>query len=414
MKPASVVKAYRNYLSSHEISEVASYSTVYYISLKASRSLLKSNHNRGFDDEHGNYKAVIGEHIAYRYEVLSVLGKGSFGRVYKVQDHKTNTTLALKIIKSGRNYRKAGTTEAQLLKLVKEKDPSCRHHIVQILKALAFRKHICIVFELLSMSLGEFMKQNYYHGSSLCLIRRFAVQILQALRLLYQLRVVHSDLKPDNILLRHPTKSALKVIDLGSGCFEDTRVNTYVQSRFYRAPEVVLGLPVTMKIDMWSFGCVLAELFLGYPLFKCEDERELVLAFAELRGPPPMQLLKKAQRASTFFDAEGNPKVVANSRGLTRKPSSTTLEEVLSCPDRQFVEFVSLCLEWDPDKRLSPVAALSHEWITDGRNEVETQKLVLRQGTRHSRHSSCNDLVVPYPSQPMTTRERRRFEFGTN
>jgi serine/threonine protein kinase len=411
MKPASVVKAYQNSLSSFELSEVASYSTVYYISLKASRSLLKSHHSRGFDDEHGNYKAVIGEHIAYRYELLSVLGKGSFGRVYKVEDHKTHTTFALKIIKSGRNYRKAGTTEAQLLKLVKEKDPSCRHHIIQIVKALAFRKHICIVFELLSISLGEFMSQNSFHGSSLCLIRRFSVQILQALRLLYQLKVVHSDLKPDNILLRHPTKSALKVIDLGSGCFEDTRINPYVQSRFYRAPEVVLGLPVTMKIDMWSFGCVLAELFLGYPLFKCEDERELVLAFAELRGPPPLQLLRKAQRAGAFFDAEGNPKVVANSRGLTRKPSSTTLDEVLSCPDPKFVELVSLCLEWDPDKRLSPVAALSHEWITDGRGEVEAPKLVRSRRTHHRRHSSYIE-VAPPPLVPNTTRERRQFEFG--
>ena len=79
--------------------------------------------------------------------------------------------------------------------------------------------------------------------------------------------VVHRDLKPENILLCQPGRSAVKVIDFGSSCFETQPVYSYIQSRFYRSPEVILGLPYYCAIDMWSLGCVLAELILGLPLF---------------------------------------------------------------------------------------------------------------------------------------------------
>jgi dual specificity tyrosine-phosphorylation-regulated kinase 2/3/4 len=74
---------------------------------------------------------------------------------------------------------------------------------------------------------------------------------------------VHCDLKPENILLKGPTKSTIKLIDFGSSCFENERLYTYIQSRFYRSPEVILGMPYGMPIDMWSFGCILAELYSG-------------------------------------------------------------------------------------------------------------------------------------------------------
>ena len=75
--------------------------------------------------------------------------------------------------------------------------------------------------------------------------------------------IVHCDLKPENILLRKINKSGIKIIDFGSGCFEDQKIYTYIQSRFYRAPEIVLGIPYSSAIDMWSFGCILYELYVG-------------------------------------------------------------------------------------------------------------------------------------------------------
>lgn len=93
-------------------------------------------------------------------------------------------------------------------------------------------------------------------------------------------QLIHCDLKPENILLVQPQRSAIKVIDFGSSCFVDERMYTYVQSRFYRSPEVILGLPYGCEIDMWSFGCILAELYMGYPLFPggCTIAAEHVLS----------------------------------------------------------------------------------------------------------------------------------------
>ena len=84
--------------------------------------------------------------------------------------------------------------------------------------------------------------------------------------------IIHCDLKPENILLKHPKRSNVKVIDFGSSCKSNKRMYTYIQSRFYRSPEVILGLPYTVAIDMWSLGCILVEMYTGEPLFSGTDQ----------------------------------------------------------------------------------------------------------------------------------------------
>jgi len=103
--------------------------------------------------------------------------------------------------------------------------------------------------------------------------------------------VVHCDLKPENILLRYKNKSAIKIIDFGTGCVEHNIVYTYIQSRYYRAPEVILGISYTSAIDMWSFGCILLELYCGYPVFAGEDEAEQLAIIMEYFGVPPYTFL---------------------------------------------------------------------------------------------------------------------------
>ena len=76
---------------------------------------------------------------------------------------------------------------------------------------------------------------------------------------------------------------------------------TYIQSRFYRSPEVILGLPYSMPIDMWSLGCILAELYTGYPLFPGENEVEQLACIMEIQGLPPQNILEQATRRRLFF-----------------------------------------------------------------------------------------------------------------
>ena len=137
-----------------------------------------------------------------------------------------------------------------------------------------YRNHQCLVFEMLSLNLYELLKNTQFGGVSLNLIRKFGKQVLQSLSFLSRpdVDIIHCDLKPENILLRHPKKSGIKVIDFGSSCRSNKRMYSYIQSRFYRSPEVMLGLPYSTSIDMWSLGCILVEMHTGEPLFSGSDQ----------------------------------------------------------------------------------------------------------------------------------------------
>ncbi|XP_047493823.1 dual specificity tyrosine-phosphorylation-regulated kinase 4-like [Penaeus chinensis] len=167
----------------------------------------------------------------------------------------------------------------------------------------------------------------------------------------------------ENVLLKQRGSSSIRVIDFGSSCYVHQRVYTYIQSRFYRSPEVILGLPYGLPIDMWSLGCILAELYTGYPLFPGENEVEQLACIMEVLSLPPHHLLIAASRRRLFFDSKGNPRCVTNSKGKKRRPGSRDLASVLKCSDLNFVHFISRCLEWDPSSRMTPEEALQHEWL---------------------------------------------------
>ena len=118
------------------------------------------------------------------------------------------------------------------------------------------------------MNLYEYIKQNNFSGVSEAFVKSIAFQLLTSVSFLQKHNIIHCDLKPENIILTNASKSStIKVIDFGSSCFDNEKLYAYIQSRYYRAPEIILGLGYNPQIDMWSIGCILAELYLG----KCED-----------------------------------------------------------------------------------------------------------------------------------------------
>lgn len=200
----------------------------------------------------------------------------------------------------------------------------------------------------------------------------------------------------------------MQVIDFGSSCYENHRVYTYIQSRFYRAPEVILGLRYGLPIDMWSLGCILAELHLGYPLLPGEDESDQLACMIELLGMPPARLIEQSKRAKMFFSSKGYPRYCmattrpdgsielqggSSRRGKPRGPPGyRSLATALKAKGQQqgsnsssngtsngangtgnaaewsedetlFVDFISRCLDWDPDTRMTPDEALRHGWL---------------------------------------------------
>jgi dual specificity tyrosine-phosphorylation-regulated kinase 2/3/4 len=367
--------------------------------------------NFGYDDDRGDYNIVIGDHLAYRYEVIDVLGKGSFGQVLRCVDHKTGGLVAVKIIRNKKRFHQQALIEVNLLQKLKEWDPHRRHSVVNFTQSFYFRGHLCISTELLGMNLYEFIKAHDFKGFSLKLIRRYTKQILSTLVLLHAKKVIHCDLKPENILLVHPLSSEIRVIDFGSSCFENEKVYTYIQSRFYRSPEVILGMSYGMPIDMWSLGCILAELYTGYPVFPGENEQEQLACIMEVFGPPEKHLIEKSTRKKLFFDSLGKPRLTVSSKGRRRRPSSKELRQVLKCDDEAFLDFLSRCLRWDPARRLSPHDALRHEFVTGLKtpSRPRTYTATLNSPAKRGNTLSTPSSGRPLPEPPGTSLKNGSF-----
>merc|ERR1740123_2869919 len=393
MTPAKALKFHMQDLTEYEQGEVLDFPQIWFLGAGAKkiRGTAAATNNHSYDDERGDYLTVLHDHILYRYEVLGPLGKGSFGQVVRAFDFKNNSYTALKIIRNKKRFHHQALVEVKILEHLRERDAEGTSNVVHLQDYFYFRNHLCITFELLSINLYEFIKNNNFQGVSLGLIRRFAIQLLAALRFLRKQHIIHCDFKPENVLLKNPTKSGIKVIDFGSSCFEDERVYTYIQSRFYRSPEVILGLPYDVAIDMWSFGGILAELYTGYPLFPGENEVEQLACIMEVCNVPPSRILESATRVKMFFDSSGNPRRVPNSRGKTRRPGSKDMQMVLRTSDMKFVDFLQGCLQWAPRERFTPEDALQHDWILEG----------------YARHSARREARAAEQQAPSSSSSRR-------
>ena len=184
--------------------------------------------NNGFDDNEGYYRFSAGDQIHYRYECQEVIGKGAFGNVLRCHDHKHGQHVAIKIVKNQKKYYYQAAIEAKLLLLLKENDPDNLERVIKLTDYFVWRNHLCLVFDLYSINLYEFIKMYDYQGFDYGLIRRFAIQLFAGLRYLKQLGVIHCDLKPENILMKQKDKSGIVIADLGSGCLEHEIVYTYI------------------------------------------------------------------------------------------------------------------------------------------------------------------------------------------
>eukprot|EP00096_Caligus_rogercresseyi_P006368 TRINITY_DN2274_c0_g1_i1.p1 TRINITY_DN2274_c0_g1~~TRINITY_DN2274_c0_g1_i1.p1 ORF type:complete len:706 (-),score=255.06 TRINITY_DN2274_c0_g1_i1:2312-4429(-) len=380
--PEQVMNLYMNKLTAYEHYEIYGYPQIYFIGANAKKiiAIIGGPHNSGYDDEQGSYLYVPHDHLAYRYEVLKVIGKGSFGQVVKAYDHKNHCHVALKMVRNEKRFHRQAQEEIRILEHLRAQDKDSNYNLIHMFDHFIFRCHTCITFELLSINLYELIRKNKFQGFSLQLVRKFAHSLLQCLDLLYRNGIIHCDLKPENVLLKQQGRSGIKVIDFGSSCYEHQRVYTYIQSRFYRAPEVILGAKYGMPIDMWSLGCILAELLTGYPLLPGEDEADQLSCIIELLGMPPQKLLDRSKRSKNFISSKGYPRYCSatvlsggtailkggrSRRGKPRgPPGSRELQLALrGCDDSLFLDFIRRCLEWDPAARMTPSIALRHSWL---------------------------------------------------
>lgn len=237
-----------------------------------------------------------------RYVVHKLIGKGAFGEVVEAFDKTRGETVAIKIIKRITPLNEHAEREIATLKLLNEVD-SDKGFIVRMIDNFKWNGHTCIVFEYLAKTLYQLLRETSYKGLPLTHIRIFAWQLLSALVLLSlpSIRVIHCDLKPENIMLKSNDKSGIKIVDFGSSSRVEQKLYRYVQSRYYRAPEVLLELNYGPPIDIWSLACILVELHVGQPLFSGCNKVDQMAKITELLGLPPSYLIDKSPKVRDYF-----------------------------------------------------------------------------------------------------------------
>jgi serine/threonine protein kinase len=188
-------------------------------------------------------------------------------------------------------------------------------------------------------------------------VKRVARQLLRALAFVHSHGIVHCDMKPENVLLVPAAKEIeVRIIDFGSACHIGQKHFDYIQSRFYRAPEVIFGIPYGPPMDIWSFACIIAELVAGRPLFAGKSETDELHLHMDLLGIPPETVLAEAKRRLIFFNPDGRPR-----NPLSKHPKS--LEKMTKINDPNLLDLLMRCLEWDQTVRITAEAALNHPFF---------------------------------------------------
>ena len=331
-----------------------------------------------YNDEEGDYIIINGTHLNYRYEILECLGKGSFGEAIKCYDHKNKDLVCIKIINSQKKFQNQAMTEIKILSLIASCDINNDSNNVKFYNYFRFRNHICLVFELLGKNLYEYLQLNNFMGFDLNLIKNYTRQILFSLLFLRNLGIIHCDLKPENILIFPNNASQVKVIDFGSSCLESERIYFYIQSRFYRAPEVIFDLGYNFEIDMWSLGCILYELYKGEPLFPGINEIEQIYLIMEKIGYPPKYIIEHSPKKMLFFDDNLKPYQMIDEDGNYIIPGGKKIKDIMKDDPKSFVDFISKCLKWNPFERITPDKALMHPFIIENMNGAELYKHKLK------------------------------------
>jgi dual specificity protein kinase YAK1 len=266
--------------------------------------------NNGYDNENNEYILYVSDIIKSpeneEYVIMELLGKGTFGQVIRCVRKSKEDVFAIKIIKNKPAYTNQALSEVKIFKKIKEEHPVNEKYIVRLFDYFVFRNHICLVFEMLHVSLYDLLRLSNFSGFSLRFIARLSEQIVESIICLEKNKIIHCDLKPENILFADEESDKLKLIDLGSACFTHSTPYTYIQSRFYRAPEVILGAKYNNKIDSWSFGCMVAEFYLGLPIFPGSSEYDQMRRIVEILGVPEYEVVDNGRFKNKLFKKEND------------------------------------------------------------------------------------------------------------
>ncbi|KAF3075198.1 serine/threonine protein kinase, CMGC group [Trichoderma sp. SZMC 28012] len=364
--------------------------------------------NAKVDDDDGHYIVVPDAELTEKYQIVRLLGQGTFGKVVEARDVKRNKPVAVKIIRSVQKYRDASRIELRVLATLKANDEENRNRCIHLRDCFDYRGHICIVMDLLGQSVFDFLKGNGFVPFPNSQIQNFARQLFTSVAFLHDLNLIHTDLKPENILLcdnsyqtftynrKIPSSSTtinrqasqrrvlldteIRLIDFGSATFQDEYHSSVVSTRHYRAPEIILGLGWSFPCDIWSIGCILVEFFTGDALFQTHDNLEhLAMMEAVVGSRIDTHLVQAVNKMSTR--SGGNPASKYFKRLRLDYPTPDTtrgsrrfvkamkhLSDIIPSNSTFFKNFLDLLRKifvYDPAHRITAKQALNHPWFKE-------------------------------------------------
>ncbi|KAH0610522.1 uncharacterized protein H6S33_012049 [Morchella sextelata] len=370
------------------------------------------------DDDDGHYIITPDTDLTTRYHITKLLGQGTFGKVVEAYDRVKRTKCAIKVIRSVQKYRDASRIELRVLSTLACNDKDNKNKCIHLRDCFDYRNHICIVTDLLGMSVFDFLKANTFAPFPNSHIQSFARQLLTSVAFLHDLNLIHTDLKPENILLVHnsfinyaynrpiPSSSTttqrqgrsrrvlldtdIRLIDFGSATFDDEYHSSVVSTRHYRAPEIILGLGWSFPCDLWSIGCILVEFYTGDALFQTHDNLEhLAMMQAVCAQKIDTRLVRSvlgrngnSNHSSTLIGKYFKGARLDYPNTETTRASKKYVNAMKSLPDiippntrfnKQFLDLLKRIFVYDPSKRITAKEALKHDWFKEPCSDEGTE-----------------------------------------
>jgi len=293
---------------------------------------------------------------------------------FTCRGHKT--AVAVKIVKGIDRYTDAAKIEVKILQKLRDHDPYDESGCIHMLDWFEHHRHICIVFQLMGLSVYDHMKQSGYKPFNVDAVRAMSYQLLRSTRFMHDMKLTHTDLKPENMLFKYKLlpsiepndgqEADISLIDFGSATFEHEHHSGTVSTRHYRAPEVILEHQWSHACDLWSIGCIMFELLTGVTMFQTHSNFEHLCMMQHILGPIPKCLLEGSKKLKYFNDSslvnldwssgEGQY-IISNCKPLRyyQREYSTELQQIFNLMEG--------LLQYDPKERLTCSQALRHPFF---------------------------------------------------
>jgi len=286
------------------------------------------------------------------YEKVEKIGEGTYGVVYKARNIRDDSVVALKRIRLDQDEEGVPSTAIREISLLKE----LRHeNIVSLLEVIHQETKLYLVFEYLDLDLKKHMDSSPHISNDRMVIKGYVYQLCAGIAFCHAHRVLHRDLKPQNLLIDKSTNK-LKLADFGLARAFGIPVRAYtheVVTLWYRAPEILLGVRhYSTPVDVWSIGCIFAEMINHGPLFAGDSEIDELFKIFQVLGTPTEETWPNVSELPDY--QEGFPKWSA-------KP----WESLCPALDEDGVDLLRQMLQYVPERRITAKAAMQHPYFDD-------------------------------------------------